>query len=255
MMLNLPFVRPERVYHIGTLNPADLGVNSGNSSLEGNCLSVSVTPHGWRQIAKLGGYPLHEMTCGNACFLDVHKALDDDATRKFLVDWAVQKELLREVPCVEVFSYDDELDSWICHTVDSFDDALDELGISEEELADHEDEAGRALIVESTMMQATPALHQLVGGSARNGDATDYALIAWVMTEAEEKLGFAVDGLWWRENYDPDCYSAPRGSIIPSRVPAWQAKEIGFNRVDDEEELDGFPGSEWSQEQVFCAHP
>lgn len=38
-------VHLDAVYHIGTLNAADVGRNSGRGSLEGRCLSVSLCPH------------------------------------------------------------------------------------------------------------------------------------------------------------------------------------------------------------------
>ena len=39
--MDLPLYHLSRVFHIGTLNAADLGKNSGSSSHEGHCLSVS----------------------------------------------------------------------------------------------------------------------------------------------------------------------------------------------------------------------
>lgn len=69
--------RPERVWHVGSLDPADRQFRPGD--LEGRALSVSEHPDAWRQIARLSG-DLHEgvKQSGDAAFLDALSLADWD---------------------------------------------------------------------------------------------------------------------------------------------------------------------------------
>jgi len=56
---------------------------------------------------------------------------------------------------------------------------------------------------------------------------TTFSLVvaAWAEDVAPE-LGASVDGVYWREVYDPAGHSAPRGGILPSRLGRWRREPV-----------------------------
>lgn len=238
-MTNAIIVVP-RVFHIGTLDPSDLGRNSGAGSYEGRCLSVSVCPNAWRQIAKLGGYPLWEMTrTGGGRFLDVHVVQSDPDLMAEIKAWAIDKGYLEDVERWTAWCYDEELESTITMLCDTLDEALDEADIETED--DSSEEAGVRLDVVS---KATPLLAAVVAVKpesfeAEGAAADDFAIMAWCTEEALHQ-GLDLDGVWWRERLDPDVYSAPRGAVFPERVTAWNTTSIDFDDVEDDDEVEFF---------------
>ena len=52
--MNLPVIRLSRVLHVGTMDIEAFRARAGQrSSLEGHCLSVSLCPEAWEEIARL----------------------------------------------------------------------------------------------------------------------------------------------------------------------------------------------------------
>jgi hypothetical protein len=244
-----------RVFHIGTLNPADLGRNSGSSSLEGRCLSVSLCPHAWQQIARLGGYDLHEMTSPTGYFLDVHAVENDAALMETIRQWGLREGLITEERRWKAWSYDDEWEQWRYTIEESEEDAIEQIdldGIYDDPLTEAVGPDDGPAIEEIIAAVTTEKLVERVGGG-RVGDAVtamDFVIMAWAANEAGRALGHPLDGLWWNETYDPDCLSAPRGAIFPERVASWTSSTLSFDAVDDEEELEAFANAQ-DQTQTF----
>ena len=242
--MHSPLIILSRVLHIGTLDPADLGKNSGASSQEGRCLSVSLCPNAWQQIARLGGYPVHELTCSGGTFLDVHAVQNDQALLTAVLDWAGAKQLVQDRSLWKAWQYDDELECWRYILSASKQAAFEEADI--EGVYDHPDElpgpGDRPGLECVTVPVATAMLQTLTGmPCGPETDSTDAAIVAWAMEQLPELIGRPVDGLWWRETYDPDGLSAPRGAIFPSRVPEWAARVCDLDAVDDDSELEATP--------------
>lgn len=239
-MQDLPIIKVPRVFHIGTLNADDLGRNSGDSSLEGRCLSVSVCPNAWQQIAKLGGNPLWEMTrMGGGRFLDVHVVQSDQDLMAVIKTWAIDKGYIEDVERWKAWRYDDELESTITMICDDLDEALEEANLESED--ESTEEVGVSQVVVS---KATPLLASVVAAKpeafhAEGVSADDFAIMAWCMEEGVHQ-GLDLDGIWWRERLDPDVYSAPRGAMFPDRLTAWNTTEIEFDEVDDDDEVEFF---------------
>lgn len=209
--LTFPALRAARVWHFGTLCEADKAGRFGQS-LEGHCLSVSQTPNAWRQIAKLGGMPLHalEAPADRGLFVDAHAVMDDPALLDAVRLAAVSRGLLTEKEAWLASRFDDEMDtrvSLVCHSRDA---ALAEL--------EDDDEASVARV---TVFQMTQTLQRVLGwsGALSLGDHTDLALLALIDDDCPH-----LDGLWWKDLLDPDSYSAPRGGILPSRLIHWTSR-------------------------------
>src|SRR5574337_1870084 len=71
--LLIPVVTVSRVFHVGAMNHSLKGARG--SSLEAGCLSVSLCPAAWTEIAKLGGNATWCLRRDGAAFLDVLRAL------------------------------------------------------------------------------------------------------------------------------------------------------------------------------------
>ncbi len=211
-----PVLRLDTLYHIGTLNPLDLGRNAGRHSLEGHHLSVSLCPNAWRQIAKLGGYPLHRLQRTDSVFLDV-LALTPD-TLHTILSWACVQGLITAQTAWRAY-YDEDGSYFWCDTEDE----------AREEAED---------VAEYPIWRATAALALQTGCQVDVcQEATPWAIMAWAMAQG-------LDGVWWREDYDLCNHSAPRGCVFSDQVPFWAASPC--SPPADERLLDAMPDISWT---------
>jgi hypothetical protein len=217
----LPVLPLETVYHVGTLKLADKKTQYAES-YEADCLSVSMCPEAWAQIARLGG-PTHELTKKNGWFLDIKRL--SAASRRAIELWAEKRGYLQHESWYRAIVTRDE---------DTNGPGYSWFGSKKEALAEvlPEDESSvRALrpwTTTHTLLERRGLTAPLV-----DRDAVDLA----IMTFAEEH---DFDGVWWRETYDPDSLSAPRGGILPRKVSEWTATTIR-EAPDDEEMIQKFP--------------
>lgn len=233
----LPYIALDRVFHIGTLDKTQIGRNSGSHSLEGNNLSVSVCPHAWRFIARLGGNNLYEMHRKNGRFVDIH-AIRDQGLLPEVLEWAKAEKLVKDVQLWRAWSKDAETDEWRYELFPDENSAWYEVD------PDEGGPDGGEAVEEVTVPIAQWKLISITGIKLRGDeDATDAVLLAAAMNDND------ADGAWWRETYDPDALSSPRGAIFQSKVSAWKPKQIGWADVDDEEELARF------DEALGLSHP
>ena len=224
---DIPVIQLDKVFHIGTLDPASRGKNAGGSSLEGHCLSVSLCPHAWRYIARLGGNPLWEMRKPGARFVDL-TALHEKGLVPEVIEWAKAEKLVVETKLWKSWTFDDEADEWRYVLCMSEEDALEECDYGK-------GPDGRPGAEEVTVPVGTWKLGSVTGAKVQGDeDATDFALLAYAMQVP------GADGAWWRERFDPDILSAPRGAIFPDKVMAWRREQARWSEVDDEAELEEF---------------
>jgi hypothetical protein len=246
--MDIPVIRLSKVFHVGTLDPAQLGANSGGASLEGACLSVSLCPNAWSAIVKIGD-DLHELRKDEGLFLDISGLLEDDAAKAELIDWSVDQGYGRLRKLWRSWRYDGEADEWrflLCRTPE---EAMEEARTYDDEEypspADVPAPDGHRGIEPVTVPIGTAKLGRLTGHALRpDDDATDVLAIAFAMVRAPEQTGIELDGVWWRERFDPAQLSAPRGGIFPARVEHWSANRAILAEVDDEVELAEMPESE-----------
>lgn len=219
-MHELPVIQLESVLHIGTLDPARRGAQG--ESLEGHLLSVSLAPHAWRRIARLGGNPLHALSKPQGiCLLDLHATEKDDQLRSLIEQWALQEGLLERKTLWRAWRYDSEEDAWGYTLHATEDEARAEVDEEEDEPSGPDDAPA---VQPHELLAGTPALAALVkivGLGQRDG--FDYAAALWA-----ERTQPEVDGVWWEEEYDPAGLSAPRGGLFPSRITELTATEIDW---------------------------
>lgn len=234
-MPSIPLIHLDRVYHVGSLDPSDRG-RLHSSSQEGPCLSVSLCPEAWTAIARLGGSPLHEMRREGAVFLDVHAALDEAELRAVILGWAETEGLVVFREQWKAWRFDDETEEWGYLLADTREDAAMELD-------DEADGPDGGPAIELTMgYAATTGLADRLGvPPVHDVFAVDFAALAWARQVAPIVLGRLVDGVWFRDGYDPERLSAPRGGIFPEAVQSWTAEALPQVSIDDEEGLEAMP--------------
>ncbi len=240
--MQIPVIHLDRVFHVGTMDAARVGANG--PSQEGRCLSVSLCPEAWTRIARLGGNAWHELDRPDGAFLDAHAVLDDPGLLEAAVDWAVDEGLAERRTVWRCWRHDDESGEWGYMTLPSEAAAFEEAGGEDvyDEPCQVEGPDGRAGIEPATAVVGLPALEALTGVRTGPGrKAEDAVLLAWGRAVASDAVPGGLDGVWWREAYDPDILSAPRAGIFPDRVAGWAARGIRPRSVDDEEALDAMP--------------
>jgi hypothetical protein len=226
----------DHVYHVGTLDPSNLGLNSGSGSLEGRCLSVSLCPNAWVGIARLGGYDLHKLTKSGGRFLDVHAIMSDPELTDRVVDWAIKDGLAIRKQVFRAWSYDDENDDWSYLLAETRSAAIHEINIDDNEGFDPDSfgPEGRPLIEPFDIVAGTEKLWKASGATLGPADdAMDLVIICFASESASGLADGPIDGVWWNEAYDPDRLSAPRGGILPERLAEWAAEACSFNDVED----------------------
>ena len=193
-----------KLFHVGTMNAAD----KRRGSYEGAGLSVSLHPHEWMEIARIGGAIWQGVRPGNR-FLEFYRL--SKPHKATIGDWAVTHGLALRTTVWRVFFYDEEAEER------RFFDFTDKNEAQEE--ADNTDDASIKEIPGSLM--GTPAMHhRMMQDRPDLADSVEHAAIAY----AEDVL--KIDGVWFNERLDPESLSAPRGVIVPSMIPHWRFSKI-----------------------------
>lgn len=218
--MQFPVLKLPSVYHLGSLNRDDRGYRG--DSLEGHCLSVSLCPEAWRQIAKLGGAPLNRLTNPQGIFLDVHGVMDTITLRSPIEQWGIENQLAEIREMWRVWGFDSETDEWRYMLMTTKEQAIGEAdGCGEFDDTDNIPAPPGHRGVESAMVYVgtLPLAERVRHRDVTEQDAFDFVLMAWAEDTQPE-----IDGLWWRETYDPDSLSAPRGGILPGKLENWTSR-------------------------------
>lgn len=209
-----PIIEHVSVAHVGDLDPK----RKRPCSYEGRCLSVSMVPTAWAEIAKLGdhGYIL----TGRGRFLNV-LALTDDQKLK-IVEWALSEGFLQRRRIIRLHTYDSETDEWRYIDCTSMREAKDEAEMLDE---------GTFRFERTSAPMATGKLARLAGYESEDAVDSDLSFDLALIEFASRNLD--VDGVWWEEELDVDALSAPRGAIFPERVADFTVTPATWNDLED----------------------
>lgn len=197
------------VFHVGTFEPNRKG-HFHADSLEGHCLSVSLHPEAWIQIARLGGEPVWRLDHASGVFVDILSLEADSVAANAVRAWGVEQGLAQVKTCWRAWQYDSEEDDWRYMVFDTEEKAH----LNADEFEDRE--GGNVECV--SLCVGTPALCEIIGWKdAGTKEVLDFLVLAYLETNVPE-----VQGVWWNETLDPDALSAPRAGILPSRLHEWQ---------------------------------
>ncbi len=207
--MNLPTLHIESVVHIGTMR-VDLKGSIYETSYEGAGLSVSSEPDAWEAIARLGGLPWWQLTNPDGEFLNALAI--PEPLKHHITKWGLANQYVKDVAIWEVTWWDDELEEERYTLFTNPTEAKEEM--EDESYPDAKIHKGRSLAPTSRLEKRI-----LIEG-APIGLTWDHLLTIW--TEDETNL----DGVWWEEVLDPLNLSAPRGVILPPKVPEWDVIQI-----------------------------
>lgn len=210
--MTLPTLMFDRLWHIGTLDPAAKGLGS----LEGPCFSVSPCPSAWREISDgMVSGECYSADTSAIKFLDAHRL--DQAMKDVILAWGVQQELAEAVDIWTVSYYDDEAEHHVYIHLDSKESAAAEaseiLDLDEEDPC-YKEMLSSAIAFSSghkgTLLLQEKAFQNLPAIGSEN--VLDILLPLWVEDQTD------LAGVWWEDDFSPETYSAPRGGILPSRL-------------------------------------
>lgn len=227
----LPSKSFKKLFHVGSLD----ATKKREGSHEGSGLSVSTHPNEWKRIAR--GFvtgDTYVATKPNNSFINAHKLSDEN--RNLIASWGVKNGLLTPTQTVIVSYYDDEMDSMVSQEFPSMEDAVEEYG---DHLDDYE------VTTNDKGYQPTNKLKQIT----RNPRITPTGILDYVLPVYAENMGY--DGVWWQDTLDVSSYSAPRGVIVPSKIPSWS-----FTKLDEiNEDVGGGLPNENSDDQPIAQTP
>jgi hypothetical protein len=200
----------DAVFHVGTLDAAQKGTYHRHSQ-EGNGLSVSLHPHEWAQIAKLGGGRLYRLERSGGEFLDYHRIAP--LLRRDLEAWTLDQGWAQLGTRWRVEWYDSEQEDRRYLLVESQEEAHSEVGSFVGDAS--------ATMNPVQVFCATAKLIERIGFAPDPIETLDFTTTCWV----EDCT--ALDGVWWDDTLSPDDLSAPRGVINLKSLPAWTVLDQG----------------------------
>jgi hypothetical protein len=219
MMKTISFTK---IAHVGNMRRD----HQRQGSYEGDCLSVSIHPVAWSQIARIGhdGFVLQRIDEQPVTFLHASKLTSDE--KETVKNWAFENDLLsmREIYVASYFDVEDEARrSFEC---DSHRDALDEL----------EGLPCPRIKGPFSRFTASPKLleasNQKLNQTLPSDLAFDLALIAYT------RENLSVDGVWWNERLAPETLSAPRGALFNERISALECIPADFSNLGPRESIE-----------------
>jgi hypothetical protein len=200
----------DAVFHVGTLDSAQKGTRHRHSQ-EGNGLSVSLRPHEWAQIAKLGGGRLYRLEKSDGAFLDYHRIAP--RIRRALEAWTLDQGWAQLGTRWRVEWYDSQEVGRRYLLVESQEAAQAEVGSFVGDAS--------ATMNPVQVFCATAKLIERIGFAPDPIETLDFTTTCWV----EDCT--ALDGVWWDDTLSPDDLSAPRGVINLKSLPAWTVLDQG----------------------------
>jgi hypothetical protein len=207
----------ERVFHVGSLDPAS---RTCRPSLEGPCLSVSVDPEDWGRIARVAG-PTWTLERPGAKWLDACNLADEEMSR--IMGWAEREGLAAPATVWRAWHSDDEADSWSFLQLPS-----GEAALAEAEGRDLEGEEIPSLTggpVDSMHgWTLTAAGMSVLERWADELDGEGGAIILYAMLKPAPKDP-DLAGIWWDEIHDPLSLSCPRGGVLPGRLDLFEIRD------------------------------
>ncbi len=205
MNLIFPTRTLRRVWHTGTLDPAD----KRPGSHEGAGLSVSIHPDAWERIARhrIRG-TRHVLTCRDGAFLAVQRL--QARHRTAIAEWAVAQGYAVVAEIFETTVPDEASDGTLVTGFLSRDEAC---------------EAGSGAAVRAVAgLVATPHL------SRRHGREDGIVTVAHDLAPLYAEDMLDLDGAWWNDVLDVESLSAPRGVIAPSKLGRWTIRPTRASR-------------------------
>jgi hypothetical protein len=203
MAHTFPVVFKKDLIHIGRL---DLPRIEGRNTYEPGCLSVSHCPDVWQRLIRSPQerskrYTLNRRDQTPLQLVCVHTLLKDPQWRIRVQTYLIEQELAAEATLYQVSCFDDELDDTLISLHPDYDTALIE--------ADEDADA----VCSVKALIPTPRLIERLGFIPDPIQMEDVGVAVYF--EACEP---DVDGLWWEDELNPACYSAPRGGLFQSRL-------------------------------------
>lgn len=226
--MDLPVIFLPAVYHVGTLDAGHRGPAEQRSSYEGAALSVSLTPDAWRRIAGLNG-PCWALKHPAAAYLDAQHL--DLRTLTTVAAWAEAQGLAVMRDGWSAHIWDEELEAW-CTTLHESKEAAD---VECEDLDPELRTGGHCRYL--TLTEDGAAASNISFAVASRMDCMDLAIILWAERVLAPTLPDLV-GCWWRDAYEPEALSAPRGAVFQGALKRFQVEQTGTpGDVEDRVEL------------------
>lgn len=199
--MKFPLVEISPIWHVGTMDASQ----KGTDSYEGAGLSVSTEPYAWMGIARLSGN-LYRLSKETGIFLNFYEM--KPRHKQELYRFGMEHELIAPINLYQLSHYDDE---WGCVLYRE---------VTSKEKAYQEREEGERISKRKGFCATEKMKHRV------RGQATPIQLLDLLSTIYVEDV-LLIDGVWWEEELDRSRLSAPRGVIVPSKVPEWNASIVG----------------------------
>lgn len=204
-----PAIRHHAVSHVGTMVPALKGTTHNKTSLEGSGLSVSLHPHVWRSIARLGDAPVWRLSREDqGLFVDARQVTSDQ--HAVIAHWGHQSGLVSPATLFKA-TWTDEGDQFTATYLSK--------EAAEGETAELECNALSIEPLDGWL--ATPDMARRIGMKIDPGLVQDLLLTLYAEDVLYRQYGF--HGVWWNDRLDEFALSAPRGVIHKRAVSYWDA--------------------------------
>lgn len=207
----------DSVWHVGNLDK----MKKSSFSLEGDLLSVSLTPKTWSKLARANGVN-HKLELKGALYVDFYDFLEHNLDD--IIRWANDKGYINKEKVYSFTYYDDEIDEELTFSFDTVDALVSEFP----------DASDDEIHIDESYVLSETYIAQNKSSSKSKYDITNVQIEFiedHVVADNEQ-----IVGIWWNDAFRPESFSAPRGGIFNSRLHLFNiSKEASLFDVDIEE--------------------
>ena len=222
--MKLPIFKFSEIYHVGNLQQKQ----QRQDSYEGDTLSVSLTPHEWCRVARIGGngYVISEEQ--GIKLIDVLTLKENTDFMKKFYSEMIEKGLLEKVQSYVHTYFDDEMDEYLSQEFETREEAEEELDYLLEE------EPFEDLITINNSYKMTSDGLDAVNATDYSKFSTDLLLIKYLEDITSD---LDIQGVYFEEEFEPSKYSLPRGGVFQSKLDNLRIVETENLPSFDEEEV------------------
>jgi hypothetical protein len=182
-------------------------------------------------IAEISG-ACHKFYDPEAAYLDI-RSLDQETVSKVLC-WALENDLIKMKNMWSVKKWDVEREEFISFFCISEEEAISEIKFEDDDIAPVITPVRIPVLTEIGAKRC--CVHP---GFVKRNDCTDYALILWAENVLKKEIP-NLAGCWWKENFDPDNLSAPRGGVFLSHIDKMEKTITDFPDFYEEDIIEKY---------------
>lgn len=193
-------------------------------AIAGNAETVSACPNGWSYINDMTDVEVTELQKPSGKFVDISKMMNEEALDDGMRRLLLSAEKAGLVTFSELYrvNYSEDGDQLGSSSHRTYEDAMNVAFGNDSLISSQKEWVGTRKLAEQLGISEDLAVSK--------GDT--YAVIA--MIEEYSKKGMPIDGIYWKEDYNPSSLKSPFMAIFPHKTQEWSSHPCPMPASDEE---------------------